>query len=49
MIHVRLSENTHKKLRMRVAAEDTTIQDWITTLVDRALDKRSGDVQTQKP
>ena len=38
MIHIRISEKTHKKLRIRVAEEDTTIQDWVSGLILRAVD-----------
>ena len=37
MIHVRLAEETHKKLRMRVAKLDTTIQEWVAAMVEREL------------
>lgn len=37
MIHVRLSEVTRKKLRLRVAEEDTTIQDWVAGVVEKVL------------
>lgn len=40
MIHVRLSEETHKLLRVLVAELDTTMQDWIRLLVERELKKR---------
>lgn len=39
MIHIRLSEDLHKKLRVRVAEEDVTIQDWVSDLIKRILDK----------
>ena len=29
MIHVRLPEDVHKKLRIRAAETDVTIQDWV--------------------
>jgi DNA-binding MarR family transcriptional regulator len=37
MIHVRLTEENHKKLRMRVAELDTTIQEWVAAMVEREL------------
>ena len=36
-IIVRLSIATHKALRVRVAEEDTSIQKWVETLVEREL------------
>ena len=37
MIHVRLPVELHKKLRMKVAEEDTTIQDWVLQLIEQKL------------
>jgi len=39
MIHIRLSEDVHKRLRIRVAELDTTIQDWVAKLVKTVLDR----------
>jgi predicted HicB family RNase H-like nuclease len=36
-IIVRLSVDTHKALRIRVAEEDTSIQKWVESLVERKL------------
>lgn len=36
-IIVRLSVETHKALRVRVAEEDTSIQKWVEALVEREL------------
>lgn len=36
-IIVRLSINTHKALRIRVAEEDTSIQKWVEALIEREL------------
>ena len=45
-IIVRLSIDTHKALRVRVAEEDTSIQKWVETLIERELgiaaDSRKG-------
>lgn len=41
MIHVRLSEETHKHLRIRVAELDTTIQDWVAVLIERELKRKA--------
>lgn len=37
-IHIRLDDDLHKKLRMKVATEATTIQNYITNLLRRSLD-----------
>lgn len=42
MIHIRLTEGLHKKLRVRVAEEDVTIQDWVERLIDKALSTSVG-------
>ncbi|MBN1610350.1 MAG: hypothetical protein JW940_27225 [Polyangiaceae bacterium] len=37
LVTIRLSPATHKALRMRVAEDDTTIQQWLETMIERAL------------
>jgi predicted HicB family RNase H-like nuclease len=39
-IIVRLDPETHKALRIRVAEEDTSIQQWVEILVERELGVR---------
>ncbi|MBI1745643.1 MAG: hypothetical protein HYR55_03545 [Acidobacteria bacterium] len=36
-IIVRLSVDTHKALRIRVAREDTSIQKWVEALIEKQL------------
>jgi len=36
-IHIRMDDDLHKKLRMRVANEGTTIQTFITNLLTKSL------------
>jgi len=46
MIHVRLPENVHKKVRIRAAETDVTIQDWVLKVIQRELarqDKQAGE------
>jgi len=46
MIHVRLPEDVHKKLRIRAAETDMTIQDWALDVIQRELarqDKQAGE------
>jgi hypothetical protein len=37
MIHIRLPEDTHKRMRIHVAELDTTIQHWVASLVEKEL------------
>ncbi|HUX08007.1 MAG TPA: CopG family transcriptional regulator [Acidobacteriota bacterium] len=39
MIHIRLPEDIHKRLRIRVAELDTTIQDWVEKLITKVLER----------
>ena len=39
MIHIRLTEDLHKRVRIRVAEKDTDIQHWVITLIEKALEK----------
>ena len=45
MIHVRLPEGVHKKVRIRAAEMDMTIQDWVLKVMQRELAQqdRQGD------
>ena len=38
MVHIRLPEDFHKKLRIRAAEADMTIQDWVTNAIRARLD-----------
>jgi plasmid stability protein len=40
MIHVRLPEEVHKRLRIKVAELDTTIQDWAAAVVAKDLERQ---------
>ncbi len=40
MIHVRLPENMHKKLRIRAAETDQTIQDWVYETIKGELERQ---------
>lgn len=37
MVHVRLDPELHRRLRIVVASEDTSIQDWLSNAVERAV------------
>jgi len=44
MIHVRLPEDVHKRVRIRAAETDMTIQDWVLELIQRELACQSRQV-----
>jgi hypothetical protein len=44
-IHVRLSRETHRLLRIRVADVDTNMQDWVAALITETL--RAEPVSTE--
>jgi predicted HicB family RNase H-like nuclease len=41
MIHVRLTDELHKRLKVEVASKGQTIQDWVLKLIDQRLAKSS--------
>lgn len=41
MVHVRLPEELHKRLRIKAAEEDTTLQDWVTMAIRNELDRQN--------
>ena len=41
MVHIRLPEELHRKLRIRAAERDKTIQDWVVDAIRNEL-KRQG-------
>ena len=43
MVHVRLSDELHKRLRIRAAEDDTTLQDWVTSAIQNELDRQSKE------
>lgn len=42
MIHIRSSEELHQELRIQVAKENQTIQDWVEQLVDKNVKPGQG-------
>jgi hypothetical protein len=40
MVHVRLPEIIHKKVRISAAENDQTIQDWVFRIITRELDRQ---------
>ncbi|MEQ4490369.1 MAG: toxin-antitoxin system HicB family antitoxin [Dehalococcoides mccartyi] len=47
MIHIRLPEDIHKKVRVRAAEADVTIQDWVLEAIQEHL-KPSGEKGEQR-
>lgn len=43
MIHVRLKPETHKRLRVRAAEEDISIQEWVEVLIETGLAAPKAD------
>ena len=41
LIHIRLTPETHKRLRIRAAEEDVSIQDWVSALIETGLEEPS--------
>ena len=39
MIHVRLSTDTHRRVRIQAAEKDVTIQDWVRDVIERELNR----------
>ena len=37
LIHIRLKPETHKRLRIRAAEDDVSIQDWVEALIETGL------------
>ena len=45
MLHVRLPEELHKKVRIRAAEDDRTIQDWVVDAIEIQLEQQ-GELRT---
>ena len=43
MVHVRLTEELHKRLRIRAAENDTTLQDWVAIAIENELDRQDRE------
>ena len=39
MLHIRIPEDVHRLLRIRVAEDDTCMQDWVAELIEKTLKK----------
>ncbi len=43
MVHVRLTEDVHKRLRIRAAENDTTLQDWVAIAIKNELGRQDQE------
>jgi len=43
MIHVRISEDLHKRLRIRAAETEVTMQDWVQAAIKKELDRQEAE------
>jgi len=43
MVHVRLQEELHKRLRIKAAEGDTTLQDWVAEVIEKELDRKDRE------
>ena len=43
MVHVRLTEELHKRLRICAAENDTTLQDWVAMAIKNELDRQERE------
>jgi len=43
MVHVRLTEDVHKELRIRAAETDMTLQDWVAIAIRNELDRQDRE------
>jgi len=41
MIHIRLTDDLHKQLKIEVAEKRKTIQDWVSELIVKALPSKN--------
>ena len=42
MIHVRIPDDLHKRLRIQTAESDTTMQDWVAMAIRKELDRQDA-------
>ena len=48
MIHVRIPEELHKRLRIRAAETEVTMQDWVGAAIRNELDRQEAE-KKKKP
>lgn len=42
MLHIRLDADLHRRLRVIVAAQDTTMQEWVSRTLATAVEATQG-------
>ncbi len=42
LIHIRIDGSLHKRLRVHVAEQDTSIQEWVANLIKIELNRING-------
>jgi predicted HicB family RNase H-like nuclease len=47
MVHIRLEPELHRKIRLIVAAEDTTLQEWIARTLEEAATKAKSSIKNE--
>jgi len=47
MIHIRLDETTHRRLKIRAAYDDTTIQHLVADLIRREIGESDRSKETE--
>jgi len=48
MVHIRLPEELHKKVRIRAAETDKTIQDWVVEAIEKELKNQTQGKSSQE-
>lgn len=43
MIHIRLPEDLHKRVRIRAAETDQTIQDWVVAVLQKEINRQNKE------
>ena len=47
MVHIRVSPELHRKLRLIVAAQDTSLQDWVAQTLEAAVRRAWPDTGSE--
>ena len=47
MVDVRLTEETHQRLRIRAAETEKTLQDWVAMAIENELDRQDRKRKVQ--
>ena len=48
MIHIRLTDESHTRLRILVAEQKSTIQEWVSTLIESQLNRGKSGTSRQR-